>query len=147
MAACDECGARSRDGATCRQQWDALLALEFSDPRAGSVHFLTVTCYQLQHPASFPLTAEARRWLADALREVIVHARPVATVRDVMHQEWDGSRRVREMTTTPVPTVRWSATVADVGEPDPERHVERVQAWAVAVLGDLDYHEAGGSVC
>jgi hypothetical protein len=35
----------------------------FTAPCAGSVDFLTITCYQLHRPATFPLTGEARRYL------------------------------------------------------------------------------------
>lgn len=144
MTTCDECGAQPRDGMACRQQWDELLALEFTDPRAGSVHFLTVACYQLQHPASFRLTAEARRWLEDALRDVVMHGQPAMAVRDTLQRAYDGHRRVRDTATAPAPRVRWSATVADVGVGDPERHAARVRAWAVSVLSDLDRHAADG---
>jgi hypothetical protein len=141
MMTCDECGGHPRDGSTCRQQWDALLALEFSDHRAAAVHFLTVACYQLQHPTSFALTDGGRWSLQKAVRDVVVHGRPVASVRDAMQQAYDGSRRVRGMAATPTPTVRWSTTVADVGPPDPERHVGRVQAWAESVVADLERPE------
>lgn len=137
MDGCQECGAPEVDGRTCRQQWDELLALEFSDARAGSVHFLTVACYQLQHPKAFPLHAAARRWLENALGEVVVQDRPVSALRDAMQRGYDGSRSVLGPSAEVVVPRHWSRTVADVGPPDAERHAGRVRSWAAAVHADL----------
>lgn len=144
MDGCHECGAAERDGRTCRQQWDELLALEFSDARAGSVHFLTVACYQLQHPQAFPLHPEARRWLEDALGGVVLQGRPISTVRDAMQRRYDGSRSVVGPPSASAVPQRWSRTVADVGAPDAERHAERVREWAATVYADLAGSAADG---
>ena len=138
MGACPQCGAPDRDELTCRAQWDELLALEFSDARAGSVHFLTVACYQLQHPESFPLDPDVRQQLRGALHDVLVHDRPMAEIRDAVQRRYDGARRVRAATPAPARRQRpWSRTVHDVGPPDADHHVERVRAWARGVHRDL----------
>jgi hypothetical protein len=138
MGDCPECGAADRRGSTCREQWHELLALEFSDPRAGAVHFLTVACYELQHPTQFDLHPEARQQLADALRSVVLHGRSVDDVRRRMGEAYDGSRSVLAADdAAPAVLGSWSHTVADVGPPDPEVHVERVRACARSVVSDL----------
>lgn len=135
MDGCLECGAPSRRGLTCRQQWDELLALEFSDVRAAPVHFLTVTCYQLQHPRSFPLSDEARRQLRELLEDVAVRGRSVAAVRDALQRRLDGPARVRPGDEEPgaTPQVAWSITIAQLGDPDPDTHVASIRRWAAAV--------------
>jgi hypothetical protein len=145
MGRCRECGAPENDGRTCRGQWDELLALEFSDVRAGSVHFLTVVCYQLQHPRTFRLHTEARRDLARALGEVVVHSRPISSIRAGLQHRYDGARSVSGPPADP-PVRDWSRTVTDVGPPDPQHHAERVRGWAAAVYADLDrIDDHGGS--
>jgi hypothetical protein len=146
MATCPACGAPPRRGLTCRQQWDELLALEFSDPRAGTVHFLTVACYQLQHPRAFPLGQEARSALRDLLEEVVSHGLPVAAARDVLQRRFDGPARVSVSDHDAVPpsgTV-WSSTVADVRGPDPSTHVSHVRRWAASVCAEAAADGAGG---
>lgn len=141
MATCDECGAAEQRGLSCREQWDELIALEFSDAQAGSVHFLTVACYQLQHPQAFPLRTVARDGLRRALADVVLRDRPVTEVRDELARTHDGATRVRpgdgEDVAVATPD-RWSCTVADVGQPDAGLHVARVRQWAGCVLEDLD---------
>lgn len=135
---CPGCGAPRQRGLTCREQWEELLALEFSDLRAGRVHFLTVACYQLQHPSSFALSPEATEQLRSALEDVVVHQRPVTAVRDEMQQAFTGSRRVRSAgSAETTPSSTWSVTVADLGAPDPLEHEERIHRWARAVLDDV----------
>ncbi|MEX0868191.1 MAG: DUF5946 family protein [Nitriliruptoraceae bacterium] len=145
MGRCDECGTLERDGQCCRQQWGELLALEFSDVRAGSVHFLTVASYQLQHPASFPLQPEALRDLVAALRDAVIDGRDVTSVRDAMQRRYDGSRPVAATAGDVVAQRRWTRTVADVSPPDPAGHVERVIRWAAAVVDDLAVDDVPGT--
>ncbi len=137
MATCEECGAPDRDGLGCREQWGELLALEFTDPRAGQVHFHTVTTYELQHPSAFPLTDDTRAWMEQTLADVVEGRATVAEVRTRTRRAYDGPRRVLA-DHAPAPALRrWTRTVADVGAPDPLHHVDRVLAWSRAVLADL----------
>src|SRR5438128_1889518 len=70
---CPECGAPVSACGACLDRFHALLVLEGTFPgAAGSIlHFYAVACYNLQHPDSVGLTAEAleglRRNLAGAL--------------------------------------------------------------------------------
>ncbi len=136
MATCDECGAASQRGLDCREQWDELISLEFSDVRAGAVHFLTVTCYQLQHPRAFPLAVAARDTLTQALADVVVRDRPVTDVRDEVAHAVEDAHPADEAP-APSPAMRWSCTVADLGPPEPGLHTARVRQWAGAVVQDM----------
>jgi hypothetical protein len=135
MQDCPECGASPQRGLTCRQQWDELLALEFSDPVAAPVHVLTVASYQLQHPRTFPLNDEARRQLRELLEDVVIHGRPVGAVRDAMQRRFDGPARVRTRADDAVAPrrVAWSMTVSQVGGADPDTHAANVRRWAASV--------------
>jgi hypothetical protein len=135
MDGCPECGAPPRRGLTCRQQWDELLALEFSDPRAAPVHLLTVACYQLQHPRTFPLNAAARQQLRELLEDVVIRGRPVAAVRDAMQRRFDGPTRVEVQGDDQhaPPQGVWTMTVRQVGDADPDAHVASVRRWAESV--------------
>ena len=70
---CPECGAPVPIRGAWLDHFHALLVLKGTFPSAaGSIlHFYAVACYNLQHPDSVGLTAEAlemlRRNLADAL--------------------------------------------------------------------------------
>lgn len=142
MSACPECSAPQGPTGSCREQWDALLALEFSEPSTFHVHFLTVACYQLQHPRTQPLSEDARRQLARALEDVVVHGRAITDVQREMGATFAGATRVRpnemdgdQASLTSVD--RWTTTVADVGPPDPDLHATRVLEWARAIHDDL----------
>ncbi len=137
---CPECGASDQDGLACRQQWEALLGLEFSDARTWPAHFLTVACYRLQHPQTFGLTEAAREQLWRALANVVEQGQSVDEARRAMQRTFDGATRVRAKAVTPVARVAWSRTVADVYPPEPMAHVERVWAWARSMLA----REGGG---
>ncbi len=50
---CLECGAASVDGMNCWEQFGAVIAWEFQNPELFAEHFLTVSSYNLQHPAQF----------------------------------------------------------------------------------------------
>jgi hypothetical protein len=134
-----ECAAPRRRSLTCRQQWDELLALECSDPRAAPVHLLTVACYQLQHPRTFPLTAEARHRLRELLEDVVLRGRSLGEARDALQQRFDGQARVAAMADEPVAAApaAWSMTVAEIGGPDPDTHVATIRRWATSVCEEV----------
>lgn len=103
------------------------------------MHFLTVTCYQLQHPQAHPLSARARARLRDALADVIERGRSVADARDDMQRAFDGAHRVRASPDDAAPrgTARtWTLTVADLHPLDAATHAGSVTSWARAVLAD-----------
>lgn len=139
-ATCAECGAPEADGRTCRDRFDERLALEFSDARAGSVHFHTVACYQLQHPTAFGLGEEGCAGLRTALEDVEVRGVPVSEVRRRMGDAFAGATRVRVREDGPATSAaprRWTTTIADLGPVDAATHADRVRRWARDVLTDL----------
>ncbi len=46
---CPVCGAVLPEGSTCQSIFDEFLNLEYTDPAYGQVHYLTVTCFMIQH--------------------------------------------------------------------------------------------------
>jgi len=52
-ASCPECGAPKANGLNCWEMLGMLIAWEYDDPELRAEHFLTVACYNLQHPAQF----------------------------------------------------------------------------------------------
>ena len=135
---CPECGAPDQAGLTCREQWEALLGLEFSDARTWPAHFLTVACYQLQHPQTFRLTEAAREQLWRALENVVEQGQPVDEARRDVQHAFDGATRVRAKGQAPIPRIAWNYTVADVYPLKPMAHVERVWAWALSLLAQKE---------
>lgn len=121
----------------CWWQFGAILAREADDPELLAEHFLTVACYNLQHPAQFAPE------VADQLRSVFVerldHQLPIAEIRRRFRKLYDGHQRVlkRESERRPV-LCRWKMTIADVYIPDhPEGAANRVRAWAAAIRSEL----------
>ena len=51
--ACPECGAPGVEGFTYWEQLGLLIAWEHGDDELRREHFLTVTSYNLEHPAQF----------------------------------------------------------------------------------------------
>lgn len=134
---CPECGGHYRDEDGCRQKFEAMLALEFSDPAFGRVHFLTVTAYMLQHPTRL----SRRGWLA--MRDLLSrHLRDGHGVEDIKV----GVRRagvsaakgwkIKADGTTFHEAIGldWPLTAADVDPSDSVRYGAGVQAWAEAAL-------------
>jgi hypothetical protein len=110
-----------------------ILAWESHDPALFGVHFLTVACYNLQHPASY--TDEAIAGLSETLKAVLDDGLGIAEVRRRTSDRYDGAQRVRRPEADRRPVRRdWEMTVADVYLPDrPEGATERVKTWAAAV--------------
>lgn len=136
---CCQCGAPAREGLTCRQQYEALLALEYQDPKgAGALHHLTVLCYILQHPNDF--SSEALAWASRAVEDTLEHGMSTEEfrrrAREIYAPEarrWKVTRALRPTGSLSEP-VSWALTVADVYTGAPDGHIQRVRAWAVATL-------------
>jgi hypothetical protein len=134
---CAECGAPLVDGLTCWEQLGAVLAWEAHDPELLGEHFLTVACYNLQHPAQF--TEEALAGLRAALIDHLDSGVAVEELRRRAARVFDGPKRVlkREAERRPV-LRRWPLTIADVYIPDrPQGAAGRVRRWAAAIRGEL----------
>lgn len=135
--ACAECGGPFIDGLVCREMFETLLAWEWQDPELGAVHFLTVSSYLLQHPAS--LTEEAARGLLATFAQVLNGDMTIAQVRAQAARAYDGASRVRRPAHEVQPQRRtWSMTVADVYAGGQAGAAERVKTWAQVIRAETD---------
>jgi hypothetical protein len=142
---CPECGARLPEGGTCRDHFDALLALEWQIPGGpGEVaHFHAVACYGLQHPDSMGYTAETLAGLRQALADQLSGRATLDEIRRRTRRQVDGAARVRRREGDAAPAWRrggWPMTVADILTVAPETaaYGERVREWACSVLEALE---------
>ncbi len=139
---CPECGARDRDGMTCREHFNQMLAWEFADPSgAGAAHNLTVLSYYLQHPSLY--SPEGLQQGMRLLRRFIVDGAPAELVRRQLAGEADSGRRHYRIGGRPgrradyPHPVAWTLTAPDVTGGGLEGYCDRVRAWARAVFADL----------
>jgi hypothetical protein len=117
---------------------------------AGSIlHFYAVACYNLQHPDSVSLTAEAlaglRRNLADALDGKAL----VMELRRRTRLATDGPRRVRRRSgEAPVDWYRglWPVNVTDILTATAATYPELVEAWAHSIRATLDMTAPNGEL-
>lgn len=132
-AACPECGAPPRDGLDCWEQLGILLAWEWDDPELQAEHFLTVACYNLQHPARF--TDATLAGLRAALFERLDRGAAVAELRRRMAGGFEGPTPVLKDVSARQPVLRaWPMTLADVYLPEQlEGAAARVRAWAATI--------------
>jgi hypothetical protein len=144
-AHCAECGAAIADQASCRDHFDALLALEWQIPGGPGAlpHFFAVASYALQHPDGMRFTAEAVEGLRRAVADALAGR---ATVDELRRRARAGARAAGRVTRREHdPQVRWEVarwpvTVCDVVSVslERERYAERVSHWARSVLRTLD---------
>ena len=142
---CPECGAAVPDGATCRDNFHALLLLESEIPGGpGSLaHFYAVASYGLQHPRSMNYTAETLAGLRAAVADSLDGRTTVADIRRRMSQQTDGARRVTRRPGDPEPTWHrgpWPMSVAEVLTVEAEQgaYGTMVERWARSVRETLD---------
>jgi hypothetical protein len=134
---CPECGAPLREGKSCQQRFEELLALEFENPGgAGSVHHLTVLCYMLQHNQ---YSDEAAAWAQAALKAVLEDGLSPSQLRYRSRKPLDQTVRTWKVTGSTAVTrgLRWPVTISDVALGDAAGHNQRVMAWAQAVWQTL----------
>lgn len=137
---CLQCGADILSGGQCRDRFDQCLALEFENPATfGRVHFLTVTCYMLQHNAySKEAWLETRKLLAQFIQEGI----SPANMSKKYQQKLDNSRRNWSITKgtklTEFDTIHWSRTIADIRLDSPELYCVDVERWAGSIVNDTE---------
>jgi hypothetical protein len=140
---CQECGAPLPAGGACRDLFHQLLVLEGGFPGApGSIlHFYAVASYNLQHPDSSGLAADAlaglRRNLADALDGTI----RLPELRARARRAADGPTRVLRRAGDAPPAWRrggWAVTVADLLDATAESYPALVTGWARAVRAGLE---------
>ncbi len=136
-ATCPECGAPVVDGLTCWEQLGLLIAWEFQDPELQAEHFLTVSAYNLQHPAQF--TDEALAGLRAMFVEHLDNGLTVPEIRRRVGRGFAGNTRVLKDESERRPVLRsWSMTIADVYLPGrPDGAAARVRAWAASIRAEL----------
>jgi len=140
---CPECGASVPAGGACRDNFHALLALEWDVPGGAgeTAHFYAVSAYILRHPVSMSYKVESLAWLRSAVTSAL--AGEVST-DDLRRRAQDGRKDYGHVTRRdgdPVPNwlrEQWSTTVVDVLGCGVDGYGDRVRAWAASVIGDLD---------
>jgi hypothetical protein len=127
----------------CQDHFHALLVLEGGFPGvAGSLlHFYAVACYNLQHPDSVGLTADALAGLRRNLGDALDGAASVAELRRRARAASDDPTRVlRRPGEPPVDWYRgsWPVNVTDVLTATAATYPALVETWACGVRGTLD---------
>lgn len=138
---CSVCGAVLPEGSTCQSIFDEFLNLEFTDPAYGQVHYLTVTCFMLQHER---YSDEALIWTQATLKTYFDEELTAPQIRQRAAQTANRANRTWKVTrradARPLPKVAWSITVAHVAQSthDPEKYCEHVRRWARATLQQME---------
>ncbi len=92
MNTCVKCGAVLSQKNTCESIFNEFMALEFTDPSYGQVHFLTVASYMVQHEG---YSDEMYVWVQTALRRHLEEGYPTELIRQDMARG-PGSSKVFE---------------------------------------------------
>lgn len=134
---CAKCSAVLPEGKTCESIFNEFLALEFTDPGYGRVHFLTVACYMVQHEG---YSDEAYAWIRSALRNYLEEGH---TTKMILQDAAQGPGRTkgvrRPADALPLPKVAWSMTIADVAEQmlDAESYGQLIEQWGRITLKEM----------
>ncbi|GIN72949.1 hypothetical protein J14TS2_34240 [Bacillus sp. J14TS2] len=129
---CADCGAAHSEGRTCQSIYHEFMALEFSNPGYGRVHFLTVACYMIQHHG---YSDEALVWVEAKLSAYFMNNLNGPEIRKLAAKDTDASIRkweVKRLKDAPLlPKVSWSMTIADVDKQmyDSESYGELITEW------------------
>ncbi|MBV9259473.1 MAG: hypothetical protein JO215_15760 [Ktedonobacteraceae bacterium] len=138
---CPECGALLTEGNTCQSIFDEVLSLEYTNPEYGKVHFLTVTCFMIQHGR---YSDEALAWAKSALRAYLDEGVTAQQIRQRTAKETNRATRTWKITrqagAPPLPKVAWSTTIADVAQSlqDAGKYCEQIEKWAHITLQEME---------
>lgn len=138
---CPECGAILDDENTCQAIFETLLALEYSDPGYGQVHFLTVACFMIQHRR---YSDEALAWIQPLVRSYLEDGLPGDRLRRLAAQDTSSHTRswkvLRAAGAPPLPKVAWTMTIAEVTSQyrDARSYQELVRQWAHITLKQME---------
>ncbi len=153
---CSECGARLVNGGACREQFDAMLLLEYevvadlaaTERARGEVaHFYAVSAYILQHPEGMKYTVTALNGLRHTVADHLAGRVTLAELRPRVRRAADGPARITRRPGDAVPrwpVTAWPMTVADVVEGGTPGYCDRVAAWAESIIRTLDAVDALG---
>jgi len=136
-ASCPECGAPKANGLNCWEMLGMLIAWEYDDPELRAEHFLTVACYNLQHPAQF--TDATLAGLRAVFIERLDQGLGLTEIRRRVGKAAAGTARVLKPEHERQPMLRqWAMTIAEVYLPDqPQGAAERVRAWAAVIRREI----------
>ena len=123
---------------SCRDTLAAILGWEHADPELSRLHFFTVACFNLQHPA--PFTGEALAGLKTGFREVMDGAAPVSSIRRKAARAFEGKRRVLKPEADRHPVrAEWECTIKDVYAGGRSAGAaQRVRRWAEVIRSRME---------
>jgi len=134
---CAKCGAALPEEKTCESIYGEFLALEFTDPGYGRVHFLTVACYMVQHEG---YSDEAYVWMQSALRNYLEEGVTTELIRQDAAQGPGRTKGIRRRADAPpLPKMAWSMTIADVAAQmvDAESYCKLIEQWGHFTLKEM----------
>ncbi len=137
---CPECGAVLNGGATCQEIFDSFLVLEFTDPEYGTVHFLTVACFMIQHGR---YSDEGFLWIQQKLHAYLEDGLTSDLIRRLAAQDTGNQDRTWKVTRSAsepqLPRIPWTMTIADVaaGYEEAATSAEATSASAAARYREL----------
>jgi hypothetical protein len=120
------------------------MALEFSDPAYGAVHFLTVACFMILHRR---YSDEGLSWIQSALRACLDEgikghelSRRAASALGQTTRTW---KVLRQPGAPPLPDIAWDVTIADVSASahDAALYREHVTRWARRTLEQMSAYQ------
>ncbi len=121
------------DGLVCRDRFDEMLALEFTDAGYGKVHHLTVLAFYLQH--SDELTDDGWSGMRDQLRAWFDESLTVSALRQRARYRNAPGPDKPKITGTPGKLRRfaWNSSIWDVDLSEAERYCASVEIWTRSV--------------
>lgn len=140
MIRCKDCGAVSEDDRDCETVFRDFLVLEFTDPKYGAVHLLTVACFMIQHRK---YSHEALIWIERRLREYLEEGNTAEQIGRQALREVRPDKRSWKVTRRPEDPeqeiIRWTMTISDVAQRfhSPESYRELIVQWAETTLRDM----------
>lgn len=141
MEPCPDCGARFDGNKTCQSIFDAFLALEFSDPAYGEVHFLTVACFMIQHNR---YSDAALAWIRGMLQAYLEGNLPPSEIRRLATGEMNNAVRSWKVLRSPddrlLPKIAWRVMIADAAEQagDATSYRRAMRLWGESTLKQMD---------
>lgn len=156
LTPCPQCGAKFRDGETCADRFNTLLALDHSRQEPwGSRHGLAFAVYTLQHSFNIPRATLENCWLM--MSRVYEHGDDTAAVVQGIRQSYRGrhdatySKANRDLaekwngTELPVrtsPPNHFAITIADLADFSAGSYPSMLDAWCTATMNSWNTNDA-----
>lgn len=134
---CTKCGTVHTGEKTCESIFGEFMALEFTDPAYGRVHFLTVACYMVQHEG---YSDELYVWVQTALRKYLEEGQNTEMIRQDAAQGPGRTKGIRRPADAKsLPKVAWSMTIVDVAAQmqDAESYCKLIERWGHTTLQEM----------